>query len=83
MYNVYKIQVKPNEYLDNITTLTNNLYNVALYNVRQNYFKNKTYLNYYGNYPLCKENEKSRECVYSPPALCYNISAEISDLLYL
>ena len=57
MYNVYKIQVKPNEYLDNITTLTNNLYNVALYNVRQCYFQNKTYLNYYGNYPLCKENE--------------------------
>lgn len=57
MYKVYKMQVKPNEYLDKITTLSNNLYNLALYNVRQNYFNNKTFLNYYGNYPLCKENE--------------------------
>lgn len=57
MYKVYKMQVKPNEYLDKVTALSNNLFNVALYNVRQTYFKNKTFLNYYGNYPLCKENE--------------------------
>lgn len=57
MYRVHKIQVKSNEYLDKVTTLSNNLFNVALYNVRQNYFNNKTFLNYYGNYPLCKENE--------------------------
>lgn len=61
MYNVYKIQVKPNKYLDKITTLSNNLYNFALFNIRQNYFKNKTFLNYYGNYPLCKENENYKE----------------------
>lgn len=61
MYSVYKIQVKPNKYLDKITTLSNNLYNFALFNIRQNYFKNKTFLNYYGNYPLCKENENYKE----------------------
>ena len=61
MYKVYKIQVKPNKYLDEVTTLSNNLYNVALYNVRQNYFKNRTFLNYYGNYPLCKENENYKQ----------------------
>lgn len=57
MYKVYKIQVKPNEYLDNITALSNNLYNVALYNVRQHFFNTKTYLNYFNNYPICKQNE--------------------------
>ena len=45
MYKVYKIQVNKNEYLDRITTLSNNLYNVALYNIRQHFFKNKTFLN--------------------------------------
>lgn len=57
MYKVYKIQIKPNEYLDKVTMLSNNLYNVALYNIRQHYFKNRTFLNYYQNYPICKENE--------------------------
>lgn len=57
MYKVYKIQVKPNEYLDKLTTLSNNLYNVALYNVRQHFFNTKAYLNYFNNYPICKQNE--------------------------
>lgn len=61
MYKVYKIQIKPNDYLDKVTTLSNNLYNVALYNIRQNYFKNKTFLNYYQNYPICKENQNYKE----------------------
>lgn len=36
---------------------SNNLYNVALYNIRQYYFETKKYLSYESNYPLCKENE--------------------------
>ena len=36
---------------------SNNLYNVALYNIRQYYFKEKKFLNYEENYHACKENE--------------------------
>ena len=36
---------------------SNNLYNVALYNVRQYYFQEKKYLRYEENYHTCKENE--------------------------
>ena len=57
MYKVYKVQVKSNKYLDDITTMSNNLYNVALYSVRQHFFKHNTFLNYFNNYPICKENE--------------------------
>ena len=32
--------------LDYLCLLAKNLYNVALYNIRQQYFKDKTYLNY-------------------------------------
>lgn len=67
MYSIYKIQVDPNEYLDKITILSNNLYNFALYNVRQFFFKNGEYLNYYGNYPLCKNNENYKQ-LYSQTA---------------
>lgn len=35
----------------------NNLYNVALYNIRQYYFKNKKFLTYENNYHTCKTNE--------------------------
>jgi len=35
----------------------NNLYNVALYNIRQYYFENKKFLTYENNYHVCKENE--------------------------
>ena len=35
----------------------NNLYNVALYNIRQYYFENKKFLKYEENYHVCKENE--------------------------
>ena len=57
MYRAYKIQIKENDYLKQITISSNNLYNYALYNVRQNFFKNKTFLNYFSLYPICKENE--------------------------
>ena len=36
---------------------SNCLYNFGLYNVRQNFFENKTFLNYPKNYPNCKDNE--------------------------
>lgn len=36
---------------------SNCLYNVALYNIRQQYFKDKTYLTYFSNCPLCKDND--------------------------
>ena len=35
----------------------NCLYNVALYNVRQQFFKEKTYLRFEANYHECKEND--------------------------
>lgn len=36
---------------------SNCLYNFALYNVRQQFFKDKTYLRFEGNYHECKEND--------------------------
>lgn len=36
---------------------SNNLYNVALYNIRQHYFKTKQFLTYESNYHECKTNE--------------------------
>ena len=39
---------------------SNNLYNVALYNIRQYYFQEKKFLKYEENYHICKENESSR-----------------------
>ena len=36
---------------------SNNLYNYGLYNVRQQYFNAKTYLTYFSNAKLCKDNE--------------------------
>ena len=36
---------------------SNCLYNVGLYNVRQKFFQDKTFLSYEGNYHDCKDNE--------------------------
>ena len=36
---------------------SNCLYNVALYNIRQQYFKDKTYLRFEANYQECKDND--------------------------
>lgn len=36
---------------------SNNLYNFALYNIRQFFFANKKYLQYVSNYHICKNNE--------------------------
>ena len=39
---------------------SNNLYNVALYNIRQYFFQEKKFLQYEENYHVCKENENYR-----------------------
>lgn len=36
---------------------SNNLYNVALYNIRQYFFQEKKFLRYEENYHVCKANE--------------------------
>ena len=43
--------------LKELCFLSKNMYNVALYNIRQYYFSEKKYLSYESNYKLCKENE--------------------------
>lgn len=43
--------------LRELCRLTKNMYNVALYNIRQYYFMEKKYLSYESNYHLCKTNE--------------------------
>ncbi|TJX12844.1 transposase, partial [Tissierella creatinini] len=62
MYLTIKQQLKhltKEEYLilKDLTHTAKNLYNVALYNIRQHFFQTGKYLNYYENYPLCKDNE--------------------------
>lgn len=37
--------------------ISKNLYNVALYNIRQYYFQEKKFLSYETNYHNCKANE--------------------------
>ncbi|EPP17297.1 transposase, partial [Megasphaera sp. BL7] len=36
---------------------SNNLYNIAVYTIRQHYFDTQQFLRYEENYPICKENE--------------------------
>lgn len=43
--------------LKELCQYSNNLYNVALYNVRQYFFNEKQFLTYESNYHKCKENE--------------------------
>lgn len=43
--------------LRELCSLAKNMYNVALYNIRQHFFNTGKYLNYYDNYHLAKENE--------------------------
>ena len=45
------------ETLKEMCRYSNNLYNVALYNIRQYYFVEKKFLNYKSNYHVCKSNE--------------------------
>lgn len=43
--------------LKEMCAYSNNLYNVALYNIRQYYFSTKKFLTYESNYHVCKTNE--------------------------
>ena len=43
--------------LRELCQLSNNLYNVALYNIRQYFFNQKLFLTYESNYHECKDNE--------------------------
>ena len=54
-----KLYLKKNELqlLRMLSHASNSLYNVALYNVRQHFFKTNKYLSYYDNDPLCQNNE--------------------------
>ena len=64
MYLTTKIQVSKDnkmginfDILNKLCYHSARLYNVALYSVRQHYFNTQSYLNYYGNYHECKDNE--------------------------
>ncbi|HEY5560671.1 MAG TPA: transposase [Clostridiaceae bacterium] len=62
LFGVQKQQLKhlsSDEYkaLKELCFLSKNIYNVALYNVRQCFFAEKRFLTYESNYHLCKSNE--------------------------
>jgi putative transposase len=62
LFGIQKQQLKKlsqNEYMAirKLSFLSKNMYNVALYNVRQHFFVERKYLSYESNYKLCKENE--------------------------
>ena len=62
LFGIQKQQLKhlsKDEYkaLRELVFLSKNMYNVALYNVRQYFFTERKYLSYESNYKLCKENE--------------------------
>ncbi len=62
MYLTVKQQLKnlsKEDYLNlkELCHIAKNLYNVATYNIRQHYFKEKKYLQYNANNIVCKENE--------------------------
>lgn len=62
LFGIQKQQLKhlsKKEYLalKELCFLSKNMYNVALYSVRQYYFTEKKFLNYAKNYHLCKDNE--------------------------
>lgn len=62
LFGVQKQQLKhlsKDEYkaLKELCFLSKNMYNVALYSIRQYYFTEKKFLNYEKNYHICKENE--------------------------
>ncbi len=55
--NVRKLTQNDYFVLKEMCKYANNLYNVALYNIRQYYFQEKKFLKYEENYKLCKLNE--------------------------
>lgn len=66
MYLTVKQQLKhlsKEDYLNlkELSYTAKNLYNYALYNVRQYYFQEKEYLKYESNYLMCKDNENYKK----------------------
>lgn len=62
LFGIQKQQLKHlsvDEYkaLRELCFLSKNMYNVALYNIRQYYFAEKKHLSFESNYKLCKDNE--------------------------
>ena len=61
MYKAYKqrvnLEVEQKLYLLNLMHISKNLYNEALYNVRQHFFNTGEYLNYNDNYKLLKDSD--------------------------
>ncbi len=58
--NIRSLKKAEYEALREMCRYSNNLYNVALYNIRQHYFAGNGFLTYESNYHLCKENENYR-----------------------
>ena len=56
--------------LDYLCLLAKNLYNVALYNIRQQYFKDKTYLNYNALDKLLSSTNNVDYKSYTIQAIC-------------
>ena len=59
--NIRSLSKSEYETLKEMCRYSNNLYNVALYNIRQYYFVEKKFLNYETNYHLCKANENYKQ----------------------
>lgn len=59
--NLRSLDRKEYEILQRMSRLSKNLYNVHLYEVRQYFFDNGEYLNYYNAYDTVKENKNYKE----------------------
>lgn len=55
--NLKNLSAKEYEYLREICHLSKNVYNESVYNIRQHYFAEKTYLRYEANYHQMKDSE--------------------------
>lgn len=74
MYRTTKIHITHNtaggQYMDILKKLcyhSARMYNVGLYSVRQHFFNTQSYISYYENYNLCKNNENYK-LIYSSTA---------------
>ena len=77
MYLIERHVIKNNKELDEVCFKSKNLYNKALYLVRQHYFETKKYLNYYGVNRLLIDSEN--EDYYSLPTRVSNQTLMLLD----
>nr|DAM52932.1 MAG TPA: hypothetical protein [Caudoviricetes sp.] len=77
MYLVERHIIKNNEELDELCFNSKNLYNKALYLVRQHYFKTKGYLNFFGVNKLMIETKD--EDYYALPTRVSNQTLRLLD----